>query len=273
MPADLGQIMSRTRADVTATVETGESRWKTRLARVATRMCEEALELISPTRCASCERAGELICERCLAETMFIDPKEACAHCGAPFGRMLCTECDGTSTVLDRCVAAAVFDGPPSRIVRAYKDAGERRLGALIAQAMAHAARNAEERDPQRFSGLLSAADAVVFVPATASAYRRRGFDHMELIARAFCEETGLPLVDALAKRGSVDQRELGREQRIERSLDVYAVVAPELVEGRRVLLLDDVITTGATLTAAAQALKGAGARRVDGVAYARVWG
>ena len=57
------------------------------------RLREAALEVLSPTRCAGCERPGALICEACLSRIEVIDPVHACTRCGAPFGDMLCTEC------------------------------------------------------------------------------------------------------------------------------------------------------------------------------------
>lgn len=282
-------------------------------------------ELVSPTRCASCERPGELICASCRAALERIDPVHACVRCGAPFGDLLCTECTGgacesegqsagdgeravlragraagyedaglaerafesmggfvgpaarakgsasDAPALDRCLAVAVFDGPPARIVRAYKDGGERRLAAEIAELMLEAARAAERDAPTRYGGLITQADAVTFVPVTASAYRRRGFDHMELIARAFSERAGVPYLDALAKYGHADQRELSRRERLTKAQDAYTVVTPAQVMGARLLLLDDVITTGATLNAAVRALRRAGAARVDALAFARV--
>lgn len=227
-------------------------------------------ELLSPTRCASCERPGELVCGECLRKMTRIDPAHACPLCGAPFGELVCTECRGEATAVDRCLAAAVFEGPPARIVRAYKDGGERRLAVEIARLMVGAARDAERLAPDRYAGLLSDADALVFVPVTAEAYRRRGFDHMEAVAREASRACGAPMVDALLKHGSADQREFSREERLASSRDAYEVV--EDVRGARLLLLDDVITTGATVGAAAAALKRAGARRVDALAFARVW-
>lgn len=237
------------------------------------RLYTAVAELLSPTRCASCERPGELICEKCRDAMVTIDPTQACVRCGASFGSLLCTECEGIDLAHDRCLAATVFEGPPSRIVRAYKDGGEQRLAQEIASTMFTAARAAEHEDPARYGGLLSQLDAVTFVPVIAAAYRRRGFDHMELVARAFARKSGIPLLDVLAKRGHADQRELSRAERMEQSQRVYVVVAPDLVRGKRLLLLDDVITTGATVSAAACALKHAGAARVDVLAFARVWG
>ena len=232
---------------------------------------EVIAELLSPTRCASCERPGALICDDCLRSMVRIDPAHACLRCGAPFGDMLCTECRGAASDLDRCLAAVVFDGPPARIGRAYKDAGERRLAERIAEIMLRAALEAERAAPERYGGMVSAANAVTFVPVTASAYRRRGFDHMESVADAFAAMSGASLLDALVKHGSADQRAFSREERLEWSQGAYEVVEP--VRGARLVLLDDVITTGATMNAAAHALKEAGAERVDGLAFARVWG
>ena len=160
---------------------------------LAERATYEALEALSPTRCAGCERAGALICQDCLASLALIDPRHSCIRCGAPFGDLLCTECsvEGASSVmaeaLDRCLACAVYTHPLPRIIKAYKDAGERRLAPYLAELLYDTALHAQVAAPDRYGGVLSAADAVVFVPATAAAFRRRGFDHMEAIARPFC--------------------------------------------------------------------------------------
>ena len=239
-------------------VQGGGERVGGRVTGLLRELAEQTLELLSPTRCA------------CLRDMVRINPAHACTRCGAPYGSLLCTECQGDEVELDRCLAAVVFDGPPARIVRAYKDGGERRLSTEIACIMHRAAREAELTVPARYGGLLSRVDAVTFVPVTSSAYRRRGFDHMEAIACDFADASCLPLIDALVKHGSLDQRELAREERLARSRGQYEVVAP--VGGMRVLLLDDVITTGATMNAAAHALKCAGAARIDCLAFARVW-
>ena len=159
---------------------------------------------------------------------------------------------------LDRCLACAVYAHPLPRIIKAYKDAGERRLAPYLAELLYDTALHAQVVAPDRYGGVLSGADAVVFVPATAAAFRRRCFDHMEAIARPFCELSGVPLLDALVKYGHGDQRELGREERRERAQGMYETV--EDVHGRRLLLIDDVITTGATM-AGTQARRRRGSR------------
>lgn len=236
-----------------------------------------ALEALSPTRCAGCERPGELICEDCLARLNLIDPVTACTHCGAPFGSLVCTECTPVSgephvlrdAAVGRVLAVAVYEGPLPRIIRAYKDAGEQRLAPLFADMLLDAADHAQACAGDRYGGLLDDADALVFVPATASAYRRRGFDHMGAITSSLARAACIPLVDALVKHGSADQRLLGRADRKLRAQGAYEVV--EDVRGARILLVDDVITTGSTVAAAAEALERSGARDVDVLALARV--
>lgn len=239
-------------------------------ARIMAAAGEAVLEVLAPTRCAGCERPGALICERCLAALELIDPRQSCCSCGAPFGVLQCTECTGAVLDHGRCLALAGFSGPLPRIIRAYKDGGERRLAPELAELMLACAEHAEHMAPERYGGMLTQADAVVFVPATAAAFRRRGFDHMERIAQSFCLCAGVPLLDALAKHGSSDQRALGRASRQASAQGAYEVVAS--VQGMRLLLLDDVITTGATISAAAGALVCAGAASVDALALARVW-
>lgn len=244
-------------------------------------VCEALLEAVSPTRCVCCERPGALVCDACLQDLPVIDPAFSCTRCAAPFGYLLCTECqaglDGEGSapapgieVPGRSLAALEFGPQAASIVRAYKDAGELRLSEWIALAMADAARHAEQAAPERYGGILAGAHAVTFVPATAEAYRRRGFDHMERVAREFAATTGLPLVDALLKHGSADQRKEGRDGRFSAARDAYEVV--EDVAGMRLLLLDDVMTTGATMGACAETLHASGSPHIDRLALARVW-
>ena len=252
------------------------------LDRVRCRIIEEAAEALSPTRCLGCERSGSLICDHCLQALQLIDPMQSCLHCAAPFGDLLCTECERdnlqaqragtilTPPSIDRCLAMAVFEDPLPRIIRSYKDAGERRAAPLLAELLFDTLLNAEHTAPERYGGIVTAVDALVFIPATARAYRRRGFDHMQAIATPLAGMTDIELVDALVKHGSFDQRALGRQERQKTSRGAYEVVAD--IAGKRILLIDDVITTGATVRAAVSTLKRAGAHSVDVVALARVW-
>ena len=126
--------------------------------------------------------------------------------------------------------------------MKSYKDKGEQRLAAVMARMMA-------KTIPPSW---LSWAQCVSFVPATRAAVRR-GFDHIETLARLLGAETELPCVGLVEQACTQDQRTLGRRERLENTTGRFR--APRAAGFERVLLVDDVMTTGATLAAAQEAL------------------
>lgn len=239
-----------------------------RLARTAG---ASALELLWPTRCVGCDQPGELVCGECRRELPWIEQRLACPVCGAPFGSLTCTECKGGWDVR-ATVAALGFEGLPSVAIRALKDHHELRLAPVMAAAMACALEEAAawlaaDSRPRYSRAHLH---ALTFVPATAAAYRRRGFDHMELVARPLSRELELPLADVLVRPRAADQRELGRAERAANLAGTIRVTQD--VCGLDLLLVDDVCTTGASLNEAARALLAHGASSVTACAFARVW-
>lgn len=168
---------------------------------------------------------------------------------------------DRAEPPFDSCASAVVLDDAAARIVRAWKDGGERRLVGEMAEMMARVTAPSW-RDAQ---------SAVVPVPATAAALRRRGFDHGDDLARSLAERLGLPVAPLLARPHARDQRSLARRGRIENLAGRFRPL-PGAQAPPAVLLVDDVYTTGATLFAASDAVRAAGAERVRCLTFARVW-
>lgn len=250
------------------------------------------LETFAPTRCVGCDFPGELLCANCASELPFIDLTHACPRCGAPYGRRLCTECpnpgsDDEKALLEQRAAwgmcsnahagifpfsearcALSFEGVAKSLIRIYKDGDELRLEDTIASLMCQTMRGGEV-----LPDWTCWADLLVYVPASSDALRRRGFDHMERIACACSEQTGLAVSHAFENlKGVHDQRELGRTQRMLNRLGSFAATFDSEEPPAHVILVDDVFTTGATLSAATHALLDAGAREVRVVTLARVW-
>lgn len=103
-------------------------------------VCSAAMEVIWPTRCVVCDEPGELICESCRNSLPWIEQRLACPNCGAPFGRLTCTECDlpqGGGWEARSCVCALPLEGVGRALAVTHKDAGERRLAAIIAAIIA----------------------------------------------------------------------------------------------------------------------------------------
>ena len=250
----------------------GIGRWRSALdgARTYGEATSIALaETLWPTRCAVCDLPGDVLCPECRRHLPFLDWWRACPRCGAPFGRVQCSECNAvtmaalgrTEPPFDACVSPVIYGDGAARIVRTWKDAGERRLAATMADLMAPVAApvwRAEE-------------PAVVPMPATAAAVRRRGFDHGTDLANELAARLGLPVTPLLARPRSIDQRRLTRQDRI-RNMEHRFRALPGASAPDSVLLVDDVYTTGATLFAAADALRAAGAARVRCITFARVF-
>jgi ComF family protein len=213
------------------------------------------LELLVPRRCVGCGRAADVLCDRCRG---MLRPLRAprCALCGAPTAWPVerCRECDGRRLAFDEARAAFVYGGPARALVAAWKEGGQRHLAA-------HAAELA--------CGILERpdADAVVAIPPDDDRLLRRGHHPPERLARELARRWGLETARPLARtrltprQASLDRSERGRNVRRLFRADP----AP-----RRVVLVDDVYTTGATVGAAAGALKAAGAERVEVVTFAR---
>ena len=239
--------------------------------RYARKAADAALELLYPTRCVGCEMPGELICDECREALPWIEQRRACPVCGATFGNMTCTGCEGDWEPR-ATIAALGFSGAGARMATCLKDYHELRLAPVNAAAMLCALEEAAfwpARDGRpRFDA--GSIDAVCFVPATAEAYARRGYDHMELTARELAALLGLPLADALARDAASDQRDLGRSGRAANLAGTMRVV--EDVSGLRLLLADDVVTTGASMREATRALLARGAAEVTACSLVRVW-
>ncbi len=228
-------------------------------------------ELAWLTRCVGCDDQGALLCEDCRTSLPWICQRWACPCCGAPFGYLTCTECK-RDWPQRATVCVFPFGDVSARMATIFKDGHELRLAPVIAAAMATALDEASSWPAAdgraRFEA--AATDALCFVPATSKAFLRRGYDHMELVSRELSQILGIPLADVLVRQDGKDQRDLSREARAQNLHGRVEVV--DSVREKRMLLIDDVITTGASTNACAEALLVAGARSVTVCALARVW-
>jgi ComF family protein len=215
-------------------------------------------DLFYPEYCVGCgKRSSDVLCRGCV-EALPEVGVPVCGRCGAPtaFEVYGCNECRNRELGFEGARAPLRYEGVGKEIVHTLKYAGYRRVVEKVAAPlMAGAA------DGKRF-------DAVVAVPLHRSRLAKRGFNQAELLARGAAGEIGAPFVDALrATRKTRDQVELSAAGRRENVRGAFAVKGP--VPGK-VLLVDDVYTTGATLSECADALRDAGAREVHALTLCR---
>lgn len=214
------------------------------------------LELLLPQRCVVCRSPGAQVCNGCTSALRRIVPPW-CERCGTPTAWPVrrCAECAGRRLAFVSARAAVEYDGPTRRIVAAWKERGLRRLARWAAAVVVeHLAR------PRT--------DCIVFVPPDPDRHLRRGHHPAEQLAGELAEPWECPLESVLVRiRGSPRQRELTRA---ERRSNVAAAFAAVMSAPRRVTLVDDIYTTGATANAASSVLRKAGAREVEVVTFAR---
>lgn len=220
---------------------------------------ERALDLVFPPRCAGCAARGVLLCPTCRAVIAYLQPP-TCPTCGRRATRPgICPQCRAYPNALDGMVAAAEFAGPVRECIHALKYEGQRGYATVLAET----ARTALARLP--------VPDAIVPVPLARERYRARGFNQSLLIARHLAGDAFPVMPTWLARtRNTPPQVGQDREARHANVADAFACPDPAAVRGQRILLLDDVATTGATLDACARALRASGVASVHALVVAR---
>lgn len=216
-----------------------------------------------PSRCRVCHGwPSQAVCEACV--TTFGQPRARCVTCALPVpdGVLRCGACLRTPPPMDAVVAAVDYGYPWSALIRRFKFHADAGLAATLARVMA----SAPWAEPA-----LEAAHRVLPIPLSRHRLRERGYNQAWLLARALAPrkaDAGL----LLRWRDTPAQSTLGREERL-RSLEGAFALEPTrsiVWRDQRVVLVDDVMTSGATLHCAAAVLRRAGAAHVTALVLAR---
>ncbi|MHC5053488.1 MAG: double zinc ribbon domain-containing protein [Planctomycetota bacterium] len=243
-----------------------------------------ALDLLFPRRCAACGRPipepdGSQVCARCLRNLPRIDRESACERCGLPLGPYALDHegrwCEGCRTLpfagFRRACAVGTYEGSLRRAICRFKYARRPHLARTLGGWIAELAR--EEYVAETDEGEPAAGpEVVVSVPLHPARRKSRTFDQAEFLAEAVAEALGTEYARGAMAR-VVDTPTLtrqSREQRAETVKGAFEVRRADAVGGRRVLLVDDVMTTGATASECARVLKRAGAKEIAVCVLAR---
>lgn len=208
----------------------------------------------APYECLGCGNEGGLLCSEC--RSLFGQIPERCYRCKKlSVGNKTCTSCR-SSTPLHTVQAVTIYEFIAKDLVWYLKFQGVQSAAKETAQLMA-----AQLEDNEVL---------LVHVPTASTRVRQRGYDQARLLARALSRQSKLPFCPLLVRVGQHHQVGASREQRVTQLADAFRVTDKLTVQGAHIVLVDDVLTTGATLEAAAKVLKAAGAKRVDGLIFAQ---
>ena len=200
------------------------------------------------------------MCDACHAQLQWVS-NPLCDRCGRPVSRETnsCSICRERPLPLHKIRAAVLFAHPVSKLIHNLKYNGAFGLAQPLAQMMVDA-----------WAKWQMPVDLVLPVPLHAERQRKRGYNQSTLLARAFCNGTALPYTEAGLQRTRFTTPQVGLSaiERLENVQDAFQ--ADVQVQSKRILLIDDVCTTGATMAAAANALFAMGAQTVSGYCVAR---
>jgi len=227
-----------------------------------TRVGRVVLEVLFPSRCVGCGAYGSFLCQSCQAELPRTRPPR-CPICWQPQRQAApCGRCHEERPAFEGARSLYLYEGAAREAVRALKYNYLSALAEPMAQLMGHYVEEEEAIE----------ADLLVPVPLYGRRQRLRGYNQSALLVRELSRLCGLPLAErGLARRRNTppQARSAGAEARRGNVADAFKADR-RWVEGKRILLIDDVMTTGATLDACARALRQAGAASVWALTFAR---
>ncbi|WP_051489054.1 ComF family protein [Peptoclostridium acidaminophilum] len=206
------------------------------------------------------------LCRECFCAAKFI--KKGCEICGKPlpeiYHEQRCPDCEEAQYCFERALCCMEYTDEVHRLIYSLKYGGRTYMAGSLARIMA---------DKLEYEGVLcELCDMIVPVPLSKSRLRRRGFNQAGLIAEELSRLTGWPHIDAAERLR--DTRFLSGLSRHERRSELSGVFRlkseyKEQIEGKKILIVDDIFTTGATASELALVLKGEGAASVYAICLA----
>jgi len=231
---------------------------------------QTVLDFFCPRPCLNCQeiippQTPGLLCPDCLAALPLL-PRPRCPRCGAPFrspmvSDHLCHACLRQPPPFNRARAAGFYDGFILEAIHRLKYQRQVLYAKFLGQIMV--------REPD-ISAMLADAQLLVPVPLHPRRLRWRGFNQALLLAKHLSHLPVAPEV-LIRRRPTLPQVGLSSQERLVNVKNAFAVTAPQEVNGRNIVLVDDVYTTGATIRECARVLRRAGAARLEVITVARV--
>ncbi|MBV8782463.1 MAG: ComF family protein [Phycisphaerae bacterium] len=226
------------------------------------------IDFVWPAHCVACSACCDAmppLCSNCLADLSRLESETACIKCGYPLAAvdMPCPHCEGKGIYpLDRVARLAVFHDPIRAMVHRMKYGGAWPLAEFLAD---------RSVDHEPIKGLLTETEILVPVPLHPLRQFHRGYNQADVIAQRIGSRCGIPVVDALCRtRATETQVDLhSHQKRIENVRHAFDLFDGSLLRGHHVTIVDDVMTSGATISHAARALNAAKPASICGLVIA----
>lgn len=205
---------------------------------------ERVLQIVAPHPCSGCVKVGTLLCHDC-KNNIVHEPFFGCILCAAP---QISGICGIHNSPISRAFTVGTRTGALKTLINRYKFEHTKAALYPLAELL-------DEALP-----LFPSSIELVPIPTVRSHIRERGYDHVDLLARQFSAIREIPIMRALRRQNNKTQHVVGKSERESQAKDAFTMRPGFSVQGKTLLLLDDIVTTGATLQAAAITLRNAGA-------------
>jgi ComF family protein len=243
-------------------VERGKNGEATGTWQAARQLLQQGLDLLFPQRCAVCARSGHALCSACKASIRLLAPPY-CQLCNRQLSSLgVCQPCQRWPLQLNGLRAVGTYEGALRTCIHALKYNGQTRLAEPLGDLLA---------SKYNASGLQ--ADVIIPVPLHAERLQQRGYNQSKLLAQHCSQQIGIPIREDILLRRRATSAQVGLAARERLQNVAGAFVCSPAFTGllpHRVLLIDDVCTTGATLEACSGALFAAGIQEVWALVLAR---
>lgn len=236
------------------------------ISRFGPQYAQTMLDFLFPAECAACHNfAGDqrivVFCQSCW-NTIRLLPSNGCEQCGKPFAAaafagFLCGDCRAFPPAYDRVLSAAMYDGVMKEAIHQFKFSRRFRLGKPLAHLLM-----------AQLDGRLdySAYHAILPVPLHRSRSKQRGYNQAEILAKEIATTRRLALMTqnlVRARHTAAQWQFNSKRERLKNVKGAFQLRNPEQICGKRLLLIDDIFTTGSTANECAKTLKHAGAEAV----------
>lgn len=217
---------------------------------------DKLTSVIAPHNCIVCQSEGAILCEPCYLSE-FVPKISSCFMCSKATNNFsTCTDCQ-KKTPIRQLYVATYLDKYPKEMIYKLKFNRLYSAGDRIAQIL-------RENSPPIDKNTI-----ITYVPTSPDRVRKRGYDHSKLIACSFAQMNGLSCLPFLVKINATRQVGSNKKQRVSQADSSYTIVKRDIDPKCHIILIDDIVTTGATLSACTKIMKKAGYKHVTCLVFA----
>ena len=205
------------------------------------------MDLVYPLHCGGCGTNGHILCNYCVDSFLFVEDESACPICGMPVGiRSICGKCVSEKNLLQEGLYGFYYENRLRDAIHSFKFSGRKDVGKRLVGLV--------EKKITAFSVKF---DCVIPLPVTEKRLRERGFNQSFILAEEISRMTGKPVYHSILRKAkeTKDQYSLSKDERKKNIKGAFSLSNDASLEGKKVLLVDDLYTTGQTAKEAARTL------------------